>query len=171
MEVVWFALTFHNRRWERSMTKNLTFCILGYKCGARPELAWMRDHPKAVVDVSSLSKTFGQACQGRVTYIAQFCYSCPWRSSWMSLELVHFLTPSTSHKKMITNIRNFPFGFFTNHNIWSFLNNSSHFEIGAWNFWYFNIENKPLAFWAPYISIKSRFPFFLVKYQYMRRLL
>ena len=27
-----------------------------------------------------------------------------------------------------------------------FWTNASHFEIGAWNFWYFNIENKPLAF-------------------------
>ena len=45
-----------------------------------------------------------------------------------------------------------------------FLNNTSHFEIGTWNFWYFNIENEPLAFWAPYISIKGRFPFFPVKY-------
>ena len=69
-----------------------------------------------------------------------------------------------SHKKMITNLRSFSFGFYTNHNIWSFFNNTSHFEIGTWNFWCFNIENKPLAFWAPCISIKSRFPFFLVKY-------
>ena len=63
---------------------------------------------------------------------------------------------------MITHFWSFSFGFFTNHNIWSFLNNISHFEIGAWNFWYFNIENKSLAFWAPYISMKSCFPFFLV---------
>ena len=69
-----------------------------------------------------------------------------------------------SYKKMITNIRSFSFGFFTNHNIWSFLNNTSHFQIDAWNLWYFNIENKCLAFWTPHISIKSRFPFFLVKY-------
>ena len=41
-----------------------------------------------------------------------------------------------------------------------FLNNTSHFEIGAWNFWYFNIENKPLAFWAPYISIKKSLSLF-----------
>ena len=40
------------------MTKNLASRVLGCKCGARPELAWTRDHPKAVVDVSSLSKTF-----------------------------------------------------------------------------------------------------------------
>ena len=39
-----------------------------------------------------------------------------------------------SHK-MITNFRSFSFGFHTNHNIWSFLNNTSHFEIGAWNFY------------------------------------
>ena len=56
MEVVCFALTFHNCRWERSMTKNLASCIPGYKCRARPELAWTRDHLKALVDVSSLSK-------------------------------------------------------------------------------------------------------------------
>ena len=67
----------------------------------------------------------------------------------------------TSHKKMITNIRSFSFGFFTNHNIWSFLNNTSHLEIGVWNFWYFNIENKPLAFWAPYISNKKSLSVFL----------
>ena len=58
MEVVCFALTFHNRHWKRSMIKNLASRVLGCKCGARPELAWTRDHPKAVVDVSSLSKTF-----------------------------------------------------------------------------------------------------------------
>ena len=56
--VVCFALTFHNRHWKRSMIKNLASRVLGCKCGARPELAWTRDHPKAVVDVSSLSKTF-----------------------------------------------------------------------------------------------------------------
>ena len=55
MEVVCFALTFHNRRWEWSMTKNLDSCVPSYKCGAHPELAWTRDHPKAVVNVSSLS--------------------------------------------------------------------------------------------------------------------
>ena len=65
----------------------------------------------------------------------------------------------TSHKKMITYIWNFSFGFISIHNIWSFLNNISYFEIGAWNSWYFNIENKPLAFWAPYISIQVAFPF------------
>ena len=66
----------------------------------------------------------------------------------------------TSHKKMITYLWSFSFGFFTNHNIWSFLNNTSHFEIGDWNFWYFNIENKPLAFWTSYLSIRplSLFP-------------
>ena len=58
IEVVCFALTFHNHRWEQSLTKNLASCIPGYKCGARPELAWTRDHPKAIVDISSLSKTF-----------------------------------------------------------------------------------------------------------------
>ena len=56
--VVCFALIFHNHHWKRSMTKNLASRVLGCKCGARPELAWTRDHPKAVVDVSSLSKTF-----------------------------------------------------------------------------------------------------------------
>ena len=35
--------------------------------------------------------------------------------------------------------RSFSFDFFTNHNIWLFLNNTSYFEIGAWNFWYFNM--------------------------------
>ena len=95
MEVVCFALIFHNRHWEWFMTKNLDSCVLGYKCGACPKLAWTRDHPKAVVDVSSLSKNlYWWAFQGRVTYIARFCYSCPGRPSWTSLELVHFLTPS-----------------------------------------------------------------------------
>ena len=40
------------------MIVSLASCVPDYKCGARLELAWMRDHPKAVVDVSSLSKTF-----------------------------------------------------------------------------------------------------------------
>ena len=66
----------------------------------------------------------------------------------------------TSHKKMITNLRRFSFGFYKNHNIWSFLKNTSHFEIGVWNFWYFNIESKPLAFWAPYIPIKKSLSLF-----------
>ena len=34
----------------------------------------------------------------------------------------------------------------TFHNIWLFKNNTSHFEIDAWNFWYFNFESKPSAF-------------------------
>ena len=63
-------------------------------------------------------------------------------------------------QKWLQNLWNFPFGFFTNHNIWSFLNNTSHFEIGAWNFWYFNIENKPLAFLVPYISIQESLSLF-----------
>ena len=65
----------------------------------------------------------------------------------------------TSHNKMITYIWSFSFGFFSIYNILSFLNKTSHFEIGAWNFWYFNIESIPLAFWAPYISIQVAFPF------------
>ena len=44
--------------------------------------------------------------------------------------------PST---KMITKFRSFSFGFCIIHDIWSFLDNTSLFEIGAWNFWYFNI--------------------------------
>ena len=32
------------------------------------------------------------------------------------------------------------------YNIWSFWNNTSHFDIDAWNFWYFNLISKPLAF-------------------------
>ena len=67
----------------------------------------------------------------------------------------------TSHKKMITNIRSFSFGFYKNYNIWSFLKNTSHFEIGAWNFWYFHIESEPSAFWAPYISNKKSLSLFL----------
>ena len=66
----------------------------------------------------------------------------------------------TFHKKIITYIWTFSFGFITIYNIWSFLNSTSHFEIGVWNFLYFNIESKSLAFWAPYISIKVIFPFF-----------
>ena len=31
--------------------------------------------------------------------------------------------------------------------------NTSHFEIDAWNFWYFNLMEKLLAFWASYIFI------------------
>ena len=36
--------------------------------------------------------------------------------------------------------------FHTFHNIWSFWNNTSHFKIDVWNFWYFNLMGKPLAF-------------------------
>ena len=44
------------------MIVSLASCVPDYKCGARLELAWMRDHPKAV-DVSSFSKIFyGRAC-------------------------------------------------------------------------------------------------------------
>ena len=52
----------------------------------------------------------------------------------------------TSYKKIITYLWSFSFGFFTIHNIWSFWINTSHFEIDAWNFLYFNLMNKPLAF-------------------------
>ena len=50
----------------------------------------------------------------------------------------------TSHKKMITNIRSFSFGFFKNHNIWSFWKLYLIFEIGAWNFFIF--QHWELAF-------------------------
>ena len=43
----------------------------------------------------------------------------------------------TSHKKMITILWNFTFGFFQLITFWSFMNNTSHFEINAWNFLYF----------------------------------
>ena len=61
----------------------------------------------------------------------------------------------TPHKRMIVKLKSFSFGFCINHNIWSFLDNASLSEIGAWNFWYFNNESWPLAFWAPYISIQK----------------
>ena len=61
----------------------------------------------------------------------------------------------TSHKKMITYLWSFSFGFFTIYNIWSFWINTSHFEINAWNFWYFNLMNKPLAFGHHTYSYKS----------------
>ena len=66
----------------------------------------------------------------------------------------------TSHKKMITYLWSFSFGFFTIHNIWSFCINTSHFEIDAWNFWYFNLMNKSLAFGHHTFSIQVAFPFF-----------
>ena len=66
----------------------------------------------------------------------------------------------TSHKKMITYLWNFSFCFFTIHNIWSFWINTSHFEIDAWNFWYFNLMNKPLALGHHTFSIQVVFPFF-----------
>ena len=56
---------------------------------------------------------------------------------------------------MITYLWNFSFGFFTSHYIWSFWINTSHFEIDAWNFWYFNLMNKPLAFGHYTYSYKS----------------
>ena len=49
----------------------------------------------------------------------------------------------TSHKKMITYLWSFSFGFFTIHNIWSFWINTSHFEIDAWNFWYKSLSLFP----------------------------
>ena len=47
--------------------------------------------------------------------------------------------------------------FITFYHFWT---NTSHFEINACNFLYFNIVNKPWAFWMPYISIQvaSLFP-------------
>ena len=66
----------------------------------------------------------------------------------------------TSHKKMITNLRSFSFGFYTNHNTWSFLNNTSHFEIGAWNF-YISILRMSLWFFKHHIfQFKMSFSFF-----------
>ena len=44
---------------------------------------------------------------------------------------------------------------YTFYNIWSFWNNISHFEIDAWNFWYFNLISKPLAFGHHIFSYKS----------------
>ena len=61
----------------------------------------------------------------------------------------------TSHKKMITHLWNFSFGFFTIHNIWWFWINTSHFEIDVWNFWYFNLMDKLLAFGHHIYSYKS----------------
>ena len=37
-------------------------------------------------------------------------------------------------QKWLQNLWSFSFGFFIIHNIWSFLNNTSHFEIDAWTF-------------------------------------
>ena len=76
----------------------------------------------------------------------------------------------TSHKKMITYLWSFSFSFFTIHNIWSFWINTSHFEIDALNFWYFNLMNKPLAFRHHTFSIQVAF-IFLVKYYNVRWLL
>ena len=61
----------------------------------------------------------------------------------------------TSYKKMITYLWSFSFGFFTIHNIWSFWINTSHFETDVWNFWYFNLMNKPLTFGHHAYSYKS----------------
>ena len=61
----------------------------------------------------------------------------------------------TSHKKMITYLWSFSFSFFTIHNIWSFWINTSHFEIDVWNFLYFNLMNKYLAFGHHIFSIQS----------------
>ena len=65
----------------------------------------------------------------------------------------------TFHKKMITYLWNFSFSFFTIHNIWSFWINTSHFEIDSWNFWYFSLMNKPLAFEHHTFSIQVAFSF------------
>ena len=56
---------------------------------------------------------------------------------------------------MITYLWSFSFGFFTIHNIWSFWINTSHFETDVWNFWYFNLMNKPLTFGHHTYSYKS----------------
>ena len=70
----------------------------------------------------------------------------------------------TSHKKMITYLWNFLFGFYIVYNIWSFWINTSHFEIDAWNFLIFQFDEQVLGFWVSYIFNTSRFSFFLVKY-------
>ena len=56
---------------------------------------------------------------------------------------------------MITYLWNFSFGFFTIHNIWSFWINTSHFKNDAWNFWYFNLMNKPWLLGIIYFQYKS----------------
>ena len=43
----------------------------------------------------------------------------------------------------------------TFHDMWSFWNNTSPFEIDAWNFWYFNLMSKHLAFGHHTFSYKS----------------
>ena len=61
----------------------------------------------------------------------------------------------TSHKKIITIFEAFHLASLQIITFDHFLNSTSHFEINAWNFWYFNFESKLLAFWAPYILIQS----------------
>ena len=68
---------------------------------------------------------------------------------------LNYRNENTSHKKMITYIWSFSFVFFTIHNIWSFWINTSHFETDVWNFWYFNLMNKPLTFGHHTYSYKS----------------
>ena len=70
----------------------------------------------------------------------------------------------TSHKKMITYLWNFSFGFFTIHNILSFLIFTSLFEIDAWNFFIFQFDEQAFGFLGIIHCHICRFPFFLVKY-------
>ena len=65
----------------------------------------------------------------------------------------------TSHINMINITLKLFIWLYIHHIIWFFWINTSLFEINAWNFWYFNLMSKPLAFWALYIFIKVAFPF------------
>ena len=98
MEVVRFALTFHNRRWERSMTKNLDSCVSSYKCRARSELAWARDHPKAVVDKPSLFKKLIWMSLSRTSNIySSFLLFLPWTALMDKLGVGSFHDTITYH--------------------------------------------------------------------------
>ena len=59
------------------------------------------------------------------------------------LKFLNFFQSKNNFQKQLKHSK-------THHNIWLFWINTSHFEIDAWNFWYFNLMSKPLAFWASY---------------------
>ena len=69
----------------------------------------------------------------------------------------HIWPPTRKWLQIFEALRLASLQFITFDHFWT---NTSHFEINACNFWYFNTVNKPWAFWTLYISIQvaSLFP-------------
>ena len=168
MEVVCFALIFHNCRWERSMTKNLHSCVPGYKCWARPKFEWTRDHPKAVDDISSLSKKLLWTSLSRTSNIySLFLPFLPWTALMDELGVGSF--PDTINKQsknnnwkyiyVVTLFNSQEQSILLNFNKWKWRNSYENLIFTGWVSPYKRKKKKK----GIYIYIKTSRFFFLIK--------